>query len=214
MHGDCRESRLNKIALSSSIGAARVEPQNATTSPQEDHMLFTDRSLWTMLHGVVLGGAALMALAAALYAVTTMPTPGNRMTNGEPSCRSLAWLTGFIAAVLWLAVIVGTYIVFPLYRAAPPEGLADLGSYPRSLLLANPDTRWLHAFGMESKEHMPWIASMLATAVAFVAARYRAALLSDGGVRRTATAFLAVCFVLVSFVGLMGVFIDKVAPLE
>ena len=38
-------------------------------------MLFTDRSLWTMAHGVVLGGAALMALAAAMFAPGVMRAP-------------------------------------------------------------------------------------------------------------------------------------------
>ena len=32
-------------------------------------MLFSDRSLWTMAHGIVLGGGALMGLAAALFAL-------------------------------------------------------------------------------------------------------------------------------------------------
>jgi hypothetical protein len=67
---------------------------------------------------------------------------------------------------------------------------------------------------MEIKEHVPWIAAMLATAVAFVAVRYRAQLLRDGALRRVATTLLAICFLLVSFVSLLGVFINKVAPLE
>jgi hypothetical protein len=67
---------------------------------------------------------------------------------------------------------------------------------------------------MESKEHMPWIASMLGTAVAFVAARYPIRVVHDAGMRNMAAILLAICFTLVSFVSLMGVFINKVAPLE
>ena len=37
-------------------------------------MLFTDRSVWTLVHGVVLGGGALMALAAALFAMGILRT--------------------------------------------------------------------------------------------------------------------------------------------
>lgn len=114
-----------------------------------------------------------------------------------------------IAGVLWLAVLVGTYIIFPPYRATPPDGVTDLSQYPRSLLLANPDTAWLHAFAMESKEHMPWIASMLATAVAFVSVRYQSTLLRDAQLRNMAMILLTVSFALVSFVGLMGIFVDK-----
>src|SRR5687767_10263844 len=35
-------------------------------------ILFSDRSIWTMAHGIVLGGAALMGLAAALFALCAM----------------------------------------------------------------------------------------------------------------------------------------------
>jgi hypothetical protein len=97
---------------------------------------------------------------------------------------------------------------------APPPGVTDLSDYPRALILANPDTAWLHAFAMESKEHMPWIAAMLATAVAFVGVRYRTRLRLDGPLRQMATALLAICLALVSFAALMGVFVNKVAPLQ
>jgi hypothetical protein len=115
---------------------------------------------------------------------------------------------------LWLTVLAGTYISFPPYRTTPPEGVTDLSRYPRSLLQSTPDTAWLHSFAMEIKEHVPWIAAMLATAVAFVAMRYRSKLLSDVRLNRMATALLAICFVLVSVVALLGVLINKVAPLD
>jgi hypothetical protein len=177
-------------------------------------MLFTDRSLWTMVHGVVLGGAALMAIAAALFAMSILRTANGSDATTERQSRSLGWLTVLISAMLWLTTLMGTYIVFPPYRATPPEGVTDLSRYPRALLLSNPDTAWLHAFAMESKEHMPWIAAMLATAVAFVSLRHRMVLLSDARLRRMSFILVAICLVLVSFVGLMGIFVDKVAPLE
>ncbi len=55
---------------------------------------------------------------------------------------------------------------------------------------------------------------MLATAVAVVGVRYRSKLLSDRQLNSMATTLLAICFLLVSFVGVLGVFINKVAPLE
>lgn len=177
-------------------------------------MLFSDRSLWTMLHGIVLGGGALMALAAALFAIAVMRGPENPHAASDTDARALSRLLVLTAALLWLTVVVGTYFVFPAYRATPPEGVTDLRAYPRALLMSDPGTSWLHAFGMESKEHMPWIASMLATAVAFVSVRYRAILLTDTQLRTMAMALLAICFALGSFVGLMGIFADKVAPLH
>jgi hypothetical protein len=176
-------------------------------------MLFSDRSLWTMAHGIMLGGGALMAIFAALFSLYALhPADGSAVSHR--GSRAVAQLTVLVAALLWAAVLTGTYVVFPPYRATPPPGVIELAEYPRSMLLADPAIAWLHAFAMESKEHMPWIATMLATAVAFVATRFRAALLADTRLRRMAMALLAICFVLVAFTALMGTFVNKVAPLE
>jgi hypothetical protein len=67
---------------------------------------------------------------------------------------------------------------------------------------------------MESKEHMPWMAAMLATAVAFVAARYRGQLLSDDRLRRIGVSLLALTLAIVAGVSFLGILINKVAPLE
>jgi hypothetical protein len=174
-------------------------------------VLFSDRSAWTMLHGLVLSGGALMMLVAALYSLYTMAAPEGASVPDRQS-RGFAWLTVAAAVLLWLSVIGGTYIVFPMYRATPPEGVASLAAYPRALLLSNPDTRWLHAFAMEVKEHVPWIAAMLATAAAFVTRRHRATLLADRALRHVTGVLLAVALVLVAFVALLGVFVNKVAP--
>jgi hypothetical protein len=177
-------------------------------------MLFTERSLWTMAHGIALGGGALLALSAALFAMYLMrPRAGVAAATGSAS-GPIAALTALTAAMLWLTTLVGTYIVFPPYRATPPEGTVDLSAYPRSLVLADPSTAWLHAFGMETKEHLPFIAAMLATAVGFVAWRYRRQLLDDTRLRRMGTGLLAICFGIVAYVSLLGVFVNKVAPLE
>jgi hypothetical protein len=176
--------------------------------------MITDRGLWTLVHGIVLAGGAMMALAAALFAMWALrPAEGSRLA-ADDRARSLSGLTVFIAAMLWATVLTGTYVIFPPYRATPPEGVTDLAAYPRALLLSNAGTAWLHGFAMESKEHMPWIAAMLATAVAFVSVRYRWSLHEDPGIRRMALALLTICFGLVAFTGLMGVLVNKAAPLQ
>lgn len=156
----------------------------------------------------------MMALGAGLFSLWAMRTAHVANGSAERQSRHLAWLTALGAASLWLTILVGTYVNFPPYRATPPEGASDLSRYPRSLLQSTPDTAWLHSFAMEIKEHVPWIAAMLATAVAFVAMRYRSQLLGDARLNRMATALLAICFVLVSAVALLGVLINKVAPLD
>lgn len=176
-------------------------------------MLFSERSIWTMVHGVGLGGAALLGLAAALFHLYATRAPAG---SGEPAreSRALAVVTTLTAAMLWLTVIVGTYVIFPPYRVTPPAGVTDLAAFPRAMLLASPDTAWLHRFAMESKEHMPWIASMLATAVAFVAVRHPSRVFQDRSLRSVSLGLLAIAFVLTAFASLLGVFVNKVAPLQ
>lgn len=179
-----------------------------------DTMLFTERSLWTMLHGMALGGGGLMGLAIALFSLRAMRFSGAAGATADRQALHLAWLIVATAALLWSSVLSGTYVTFPAYRAAPPEGIADLGPYPKALIQSVPGTAWLHSFAMETKEHVPWIAAMLATAVAFVGLRYRAKLLGDRQLNDMATVLVAICFGLVSFVALLGVFVNKVAPVE
>lgn len=180
----------------------------------EPLVLFSGDSIWTMVHGIGFGGAALLSLSAALFAMYLLRS-GRVVTSGadDPS-RPIAQLTTFSAMMLWLTSLVGTYIVFPPYRATPPEGTVDLTDYPRSLILADPETAWLHAFAMETKEHLPFVAAMLATAVAFVAWRYRSKLLRDRELRGMAVLLLAICFAGVAYVSLLGVLINKVAPVQ
>lgn len=177
-------------------------------------LLFSSDSIWTMIHGLVFGGGAMLALAAGVFAMRAMPALDASDARAQVQSRYLTGLLVAIAVLLWLTVIGGTYIVFPPYRATPPEGLTDLSQYPRALLLSNAGTAWLHGFGMEIKEHVPWIAAMLATAVAFVGWRHRTTLLSDSRLRRMASTLLAICFALVAAVAVLGVFINKVAPLD
>lgn len=176
--------------------------------------LFTERSLWTMAHGIVLTGGAMMALSAALFSLSTIHAGRMDEQVARIQSRHIAWLTIMISVMLWSTVLVGTYVIFPPYRAVPPEGLADLSMYPKAIIQANPATDWLHSFAMETKEHVPWITAMLATAVALVSVRYRAQLLRDVSLNRTATWLIGVCLVLVSYVALLGVFVNKVAPLD
>ena len=61
-------------------------------------MLFSERSIWTMVHGIGLGGAALLGLAAALfylYAARPVPAP----SGNETGSRAFAMATVFSAVI-------------------------------------------------------------------------------------------------------------------
>jgi hypothetical protein len=176
--------------------------------------LFTSDSILTMVHGIVLGGGALMTLFASLFTLQVLTSSSEPVVLPARSIRLLQLFLLATAVLLWLAVIGGTYLVFPPYRATPPEGITDLSQYPRSLITSNPQTAWLHSFGMEIKEHMPWIAAILGTAVASIGIRRGNELLVNRDLKRMVTVMLAIAFVLVAAVAVLGVFLNKVAPVD
>jgi hypothetical protein len=167
-----------------------------------------------MFHGVALGGGAIMGLVAALFFLHFAQVSGGADAATERSSRAFTWLTIAIAALVWAAVLGGTFIVFPVYRVPPPEGVANLAAYPRAFLLSQPDTAWLHAVGMEIKEHIPWAAAMLSTAVAFIAVRYRGIVLEVRQLRSLVALLLWIVLLMSSAVGILGVFVNKVAPVQ
>jgi hypothetical protein len=119
-----------------------------------------------------------------------------------------------MAAIAWATVISGTFIVYPWYRAAPPEGTTDLTNFPRYLLLANESTAEWHKFGMEWKEHVGWLAPIAATVVAFAVTYYGPAFAKKVGERRALMIFFVVAFLTAAIAGVFGAFINKVAPIR
>jgi hypothetical protein len=167
-----------------------------------------------MTHGIVMGSGALLGLAAALACMYALRADGQQVVNTPSQARVFFLLVAGTALLLWLSVIIGTYVIFPPYRIAPPEGTLDLSAFPRALILADAQNAWLHRVAMEIKEHVPWIAAMLTTAVAFVSARYGEKLLNDPELRRMTGTLLGISFVLVTIIALLGTLINKFAPLQ
>jgi hypothetical protein len=86
--------------------------------------------------------------------------------------------------------------------------------YPRSFLLSNPNLAAWHTFGMEWKEHIAFIAPILATAVAFAVTYYREELAHREDVRRAALVLFTIAFLSAGIAGVFGAFINKVAPIR
>jgi hypothetical protein len=181
-------------------------------------MQLTDRELWTLIHGMVLGALFLLAFGgglAGLWSLRPKLVTGDGVTERTP--RLLIGTT-VMAVVAWLTVITGTWIVYPWYRVAPPEGLdlaiqsAELKEFPRYWLLASEETAKWHEFGMEWKEHVAWLAPFLATAVAVTVIYYGAQLIRHGEMRRAALVFLTLAFAAAGIAGLFGALITKSAP--
>jgi hypothetical protein len=181
-------------------------------------MEFTDRELWTVLHGLGLGTLFLLAFGGGLAGLYSLKA--SLLTEAGIVERTPRLLIGSVAmaAVAWLTVWSGTFIAYPWYRAAPPEGLdravqsEALRDFPRYWLLASDRTAEWHKFGMEWKEHVAWIAPFLATAVAFAVLYYGAQLVRRGEIRRAAVIFFTLAFLAAGVAGMFGAFITKAAP--
>lgn len=181
-------------------------------------MTVSDREFWAIIHGLVLGTLFLLAFGGGMAGFWSLREKLVTTVGISERTPRLLLGTTVMAVVAWLTAITGAFIVYPWYRAKPPEGVDAtvqndaLAEYPRSYLLANPDTHDWHAFGMEWKEHVAWIAPILATVVAFAVIYYGTQLIRRGEVRRGVLVFFALAFVSAGVAGLFGAFITKAAP--
>jgi hypothetical protein len=169
-------------------------------------MSLTSREFWTVMHGLILGSLYLLAFGggiAGLYSLRKDLVTDQGVAERMRRLHGGVWI---MTAVVWLTVIVGTYVVYPWYRAQIPTSA-------RSLLLADPMKAGWHSFGMEWKEHVAWLAPMLVTAVAAIVSYYGRDLAQMEKVRKAALVLFILAFAAAAVAGLFGAFINKAAPI-
>lgn len=176
-------------------------------------MSVTFRDLWTVIHGMGLGAVFLLAFAGALAGLWSLRPELITAEGIRERLRRMKIGTYVMTITSWLTVIVGTWIVYPWYRAKPPEG-ANLADYPRYDLLSTPETAAWHTFGMEWKEHVAWLAPILATAVTYIVVRYGPRLATENQIRRALIVLFSLAFFAAAAAGIFGAFINKVAPTQ
>ncbi len=176
-------------------------------------MYVTAREFWGLVHGMGLGGLFLLAFAGGLAGLYSL-RPALVTTAGiRERLVRLKLGTTLMAIVAWLTVITGTYIVYPWYRAKPPEGTVDLRAFPRYYLLDNEQLAALHTFGMEWKEHVAWFSPLLAMVVAFVVWRYGEQIVENNALRRMLIIMFVLAFTAAAIAGFYGAVITKAAPI-
>jgi phosphoglycerol transferase MdoB-like AlkP superfamily enzyme len=175
-------------------------------------MSLTARETWTLIHGMILGSLFLLSFAGGLAGLYSLRPELVTVKGVRERLSRLNAGTWLMAIVAWLTVFTGTYIVYPWYRAPPPEG-SDLTLYPRSFLKADPNLAAWHTFGMEWKEHVAWFAPILATAVAYIVWKYGEQLAEDDRLRRMAMVIFTLAFIIAGIAGLLGALITKAAPI-
>lgn len=170
-------------------------------------MSLSDREFWGLIHGMGAGAVFLLAFAGGLAGLWSLRPDLVTEAGLVERIRRLKIGTWVMAAAAWVTVLTGTWIVYPWYRDPAPDS-------PKSLLLADPNTAQWHEFGMEWKEHIAWLAPLLATAVAFTVTYYGTTLIKHQGVRKALMAFFTLSFVIAGIAGLFGALITKVQPIR
>ena len=171
------------------------------------------REGWTIIHGLVVGTVFLVAFAGGVAGLWSLREELVTVEGIKERLRRLYVGVWGMAIIAWVTVITGTYVIYPWYRASPPEG-ADLDQYARSFLLADPNKDLWHKFGMEWKEHIGWAAPILATAVAFVVTYYGPRLVRDNKLRWLTMGMFVAAFAAAAVAGVFGAFINKAAPIR
>ncbi|MGA2889471.1 MAG: hypothetical protein ABSE51_15595 [Terracidiphilus sp.] len=176
-------------------------------------MEITARGLWTLIHGMGFGGLYLLACSGVIVELrrrrTIIPDP-----QGADHERFLQIYLLLMAALAWLAVLTGTYLIYPWYRAVPPSGTTNLVAFPQRFLMASASTAGWHSIGMEWKEHLAWLVPIATTTAAAVSLQYGRHLRSHLQLRKTVLAFLAVSFFAAGVAGFFGAMLNKNAPVE
>lgn len=176
-------------------------------------MVMTAKEIWTLIHGMGFGALFLLGFAGGLAGLYSL-RPALITTAGiKERVTRLTAGTWAMAIAAWGTVITGTWIVYPWYRAKPPEGATDLLDYPRYYLLADENLAAWHTFGMEWKEHVAWFSPILATVVAFIVWRYRGQLAQNDGLRKMMMLLFVLAFASAGIAGLFGALITKAAPI-
>lgn len=183
------------------------------------------REAMTVLHGMVLGAAFLLAFGGGLAGLYSLRPALVTAEGVRERVRRLVIGTWAMAAVAWGTVITGTWIVYPWYReklagddlsgcagAALPTSTCS----PRDFLLSETtgDTSGWHTFGFEWKEHIAWISPLLATAVAFAVTYYGVRLIRHQGLRRALMVLFVASFATAGIAGIFGAFVNKIAPIR
>lgn len=164
-----------------------------------------------MIHGMGFGALYLLACSGAIVELARRYAPAAPASGDD---RFLHVYLAAMAVLAWMAVLTGTYIIYPWYRAAAPPGTIDLADFPQRLLLSSPSTAAWHSIGMEWKEHVAWLVPIATTMAAAVSLRYGRALRSLPQLRNAILAFLVVAFLAAGIAGFFGAMLNKNAPVQ
>ena len=170
-------------------------------------MSFSNRELWTLIHGMIFGSLFLLAFGGGMAGLWSLRPELVTQAGIVDRVRRLKVGMVAMAVAAWGTVLTGTWVVYPWYRAKVPTS-------PKSILLANPNTAQWHEFGMEWKEHIAWLSPILATLVAFMVVTLGVRLVDDRKIVKAVMIIFVLAFSIAAVAGLFGALITKAAPIR
>jgi hypothetical protein len=177
-------------------------------------MVFTVRDLITTVHGMGFGVLFMLAFSGAVGVIYATVAGSEVWSSSSLHNKMFRFYLISMAGLSWLAVLSGSYMVYPWYRAVPPVGTTDLSHYPQRLLLSNPLTAGWHDFGMEWKEHISWFTPIAMTMVAYVFIKYGPQLARHRHMRNAVLGFTAAAFMATFVSGVFGSLLSTRAPIS
>lgn len=175
-------------------------------------MEITVRGFWTLLHGMGFGALYLLACSGSFFELVRHYAHGSREPVTEAQERFFGIYLTAMALLAWFAVLSGTYVVYPWYRAIPPVGTSALEGFPQRLLMSSPSTSGWHSIGMEWKEHVAWLVPIALTMATSVYWQYRRSLRNHSDLRNAVLGFLVMAFLAGSLAAFFGAMLNKNAP--
>lgn len=195
------------MARAQNRSPARLVALKAGRGDGEGLTHLTNREIWALVHGLLIGGPFLLAFAGGLVALAGLRSDYLTPEGISDRVTQLRIGTSVMAVMGWAIVFSGTWVLLPWYREDSPDS-------PKSILLSDSSTRQWHEFADVWKTHIAFIAPMLATAAAALVVYYGKALARDRGLRNLVLGLFLGAFAVASIAALLGSLVARAAPLR
>ncbi|HVB62843.1 MAG TPA: hypothetical protein VNE61_16745 [Ktedonobacteraceae bacterium] len=160
-------------------------------------MLFSSGALLADIHGLVFGAIFLLAYSGGMVGLLDLHASWETRKGRRALTKQLVIGTWAMAVVAWLTVLIGTYLVYPLYRTEFQSVLSS--------------SFW-NTFSMALKTHIGWFTPILATTVAVVIWRYKTQLTEEKHIRYALEVLFTLAFLAAGIAGLLGALTTKALP--
>jgi hypothetical protein len=170
-------------------------------------MHLSNREIWALVHGLLIGGPFLLAFTGGLVALAGLRSDHLTAEGIRDRVTQLRIGVCVMAVMAWAIVFIGVWVLLPWYQEDTPDS-------PRSILVSDPGTRQWHEFADAWKTHVAFMAPILATAAAALVVYYGRALAHDRVVRNLVLALFLAAFAVASLAALLGSLVTRAAPIR